>query len=912
MTSSELRRSFLEYFQRHGHRIVPSSPLVPHGDATLLFTNAGMNQFKDVFLGREQRGYSRATTSQKCMRVSGKHNDLDNVGPSLRHHTFFEMLGNFSFGDYFKHDAIAFAWELLTREWGLEENALFVTIFKGEDGIPRDDDAYARWLDFVPAERIVELGAADNFWSMGDTGPCGRCSEIHYFRGNELPCTAPTCLGPACDCDRFVEIWNNVFMEFDRQPGGALLPLPKPSIDTGMGLERIAAVKKGTLSNYDTDAFEPILRRIGELTGETYSSLVPLAISGDADVHFRVIADHIRAMTFLIADGVLPSNEWRGYVLRKIMRRAMRHGKRLYAKKPFLYELSSTVVDQMGEHYTELVANREIIQRTILAEEQRFDDVLERGLHHLEAALAVARVDGRPLDGQEIFRLYDSLGMPLDFMEDLAIEAGVPFDRQGFDLAMEAQRQKARASSAFEGKRAEEPTFGSPETAQRLRTSGDWFDGYTTTLIEGATITALLDANRHQVATLPTGSSGYVLLDRTPFYLESGGQVSDTGDLRNQAGTVVARVDGVVRLGAGLPRGHKVAVVADALDEGQDVTAHVDERPRDATRRNHTATHLMHAALRQVLGTHVKQAGSLVAPDRLRFDFTHFSPVTAPQLREIEALVNQQILRNAPVTTEVKDTALAMASGAMALFGEKYGDRVRVVTIPGFSVELCGGTHVRATGDIGLFTITQESGVAAGVRRIEALTGYGALHDYQTRRETLHTLVSALGVSEEQAADAAARLQQDVRRLAREVQELKVKLAMGGGAAASGGAEAGEVDLGGVKAVFRSVPGLDKNALREFSDSLKAAIKSGVVVLASATDDGKVAIVASVTPDLKGRLHAGNIVKALAPIVGGGGGGRPDFAEAGGKDPSKIDAMLAEARTVIEQMVSGAGSTRHS
>ena len=778
MTSSELRRSFLEYFQRHAHRIVPSSPLVPHGDATLLFTNAGMNQFKDVFLGREHRGYSRATTSQKCMRVSGKHNDLDNVGPSLRHHTFFEMLGNFSFGDYFKHDAIGFAWELLTKEWGLEEEKLFATIFKGEAGIARDDEAHARWLDFVPADRIAELGAADNFWSMGDTGPCGRCSEIHYFRGNDLPCNAPACLGPACDCDRFVEIWNNVFMEFDRQPGGALLPLPKPSIDTGMGLERITAVKKGTLSNYDTDVFAPLLAAIEGAHGgstppsELATSMAPAAVST------RVVADHLRAMTFLIADGVLPSNEWRGYVLRKIMRRAMRHGKRLGFAAPVLHALADEVIAHMGDAYPELRTGRDTIVQVIRSEEHRFDAVLTNGLPKLEELLDRAARDATPVPGDDAFRLYDTLGLPLDFIEDLAGERKLALDRQGFDRAMEAQRVKARASSAFEGKRAEEPTFDTPEASERLRASGDQFDGYATTVVEGAIITAILDANRRQVPTLPAGSSGYVLLDRTPFYLESGGQVSDTGDLRNEAGTVVARVDGVVRLGAGWPRGHKVTVVADALEKGQTVTARVDERLRDATRRNHTATHLMHAALRQVLGTHVKQAGSLVAPDRLRFDFTHFSPVTGPQQREIEAIVNEQILRNAPVTTEVKDTAEAMASGAMALFGEKYGDRVRVVTIPGFSVELCGGTHARATGDIGLFTIAQEGGVASGVRRIEALTGDGALHDYQTRRETLHKLVTALGVSDGQAADAASRLQQETKRLVREVQDLKVKLAM--------------------------------------------------------------------------------------------------------------------------------------
>ena len=615
MTSSELRRSFLEYFQRHGHRIVPSSPLVPHGDATLLFTNAGMNQFKDVFLGREQRGYSRATTSQKCMRVSGKHNDLDNVGPSLRHHTFFEMLGNFSFGDYFKHDAIALAWELLTTEWGIEKEKLFVTIFEGEDGIPRDDEAYARWLDFVPADRIVELGSADNFWSMGDTGPCGRCSEIHYFRGNDLPCSAPTCLGPACDCDRFVEVWNNVFMEFDRQPGGQLLPLPKPSIDTGMGLERITAVLAGTLSNYDTDVFRSLLIRIDQAAGRSGNypdrladSMEPTAVSS------RVVADHLRAMTFLIADGVLPSNEWRGYVLRKIMRRAMRHGKRLGFTEPFLHGLASELVDFMGDAYPELPAGRETVVQVIRAEEHRFESVLTNGLPKLEEILERAADSGSAISGDDAFRLYDTLGLPLDFIEDLASERKLALDRQGFDRAMEAQRVRARASSAFEGKRAEEPAFSSPDTADRLRAAGDQFDGYTTTL-ESAAITAVLDANRRQVATLPAGASGYVLLDRTPFYLEAGGQVSDTGDLRNEAGTVVARVEGVVRLGAGLPRGHKVTVIADALDDGQTVTARVDEHLRDATRRNHTAYPLDARGPAPGLG-HACQAGRVAGRAR--------------------------------------------------------------------------------------------------------------------------------------------------------------------------------------------------------------------------------------------------------------------------------------------------------
>ncbi len=904
MTSSDLRRSFLEYFEGRGHKIVPSSPLVPHGDATLLFTNAGMNQFKDVFLGREQREYTRATTSQKCMRVSGKHNDLDNVGPSLRHHTFFEMLGNFSFGDYFKHDAIAYAWELLTEVWGLPAANLHATIFRGEDGIPRDDEAYRRWLDFLPAYRIGELGAADNFWSMGDTGPCGRCSEIYYFRGNHLPCPEPVCKGLACDCDRYVEIWNNVFMEFDRQPGGALLPLPKPSIDTGMGLERIAAVKKGTLSNYDTDVFAPLLIAIDQARGRSGNYPDRLATSMEPDaISTRVVADHLRAMTFLIADGVLPSNEWRGYVLRKIMRRAMRHGKRLGFTDPFLFELADGLIGNMAEAYPELRRGRDTVVQVIRAEEQRFDAVLTNGLPKLEDLLERSAKTGTTVSGDEAFRLYDTLGLPLDFIEDLASERKLTLDRQAFDQAMEAQREKARAKSAFEGKRAEEPTFASPAAAEALRT-GDTFEGYTTTVVERAVVKALLDGDRRQVDRLPAGSQGFVLLDRTPFYLESGGQVSDTGDLRNEAGTVIARVDGVVRLGAGFPRGHRVTVVAGEIVAGQAVAAHVDETARDATRRNHTATHLLHAALRQVLGSHVKQAGSLVAPDRRRFDFTHFSPVTAAEAKEIEAIVNEQILRNAPVETEIKDTAAAIQGGAMALFGEKYGDRVRVVTIPGFSVELCGGTHCRATGDIGLFTIAQEAGVAAGVRRIEALTGAGALDDYRARRESLDRLVSALGVAAPQAADAATRLQHDVKRLAREVQELKVKLAMTGGGTAASGNDTESID--GVDAIFRAVPGLDKAALRDLSDSLKATLGSGVVVLASAGEDGKVAIVAAITADLKGRVHAGNIVKALAPIVGGGGGGRPDFAEAGGKDASKIDAMLAQGRSVLKDMLAGA------
>ena len=905
MTSTELRSSFLNFFEHHGHRIVSSSPLVPHEDPTLLFTNAGMNQFKDLFLGHERRDYTRATTSQKCMRVSGKHNDLDNVGPSLRHHTFFEMLGNFSFGDYFKQDAIAFAWDLLGEVWKLPQDRLYVTIFKGEDGIPRDDEAYTRWLAFVPADRIHELGGADNFWQMGDTGPCGRCSEIHYFRGQELHCPEPVCLGPACSCDRFVEIWNNVFMEFDRQPDGRLNPLPKPSIDTGMGLERIVAVTQGTLSNYDTDVFAPLLAAIAVRTQGRSSTAVVRQLATDMSpsaVSSRVIADHMRAMTFLIGDGVVPSNEWRGYVLRKIMRRAMRHGKRLGMTEPFLHTLVDVLVEQMGEAYPELRRGRDSIVSVVASEEERFDAVLTAGLPRLEDVLERAASSGAAVPGEEAFKLYDTFGLPLDFIEDLASERKLAFDRDGFDRAMEVQRGKARASSAFDQKRGQEFTFVSDARRDAIRSAGEVFEGYSNTTVNDAHVLAVFDANRGEVEALRSGAEGFVVLDRTPFYLESGGQVSDVGELRDANGALLARVEGVARVGAGLPRAHRVRVDAGAVHTGGRVIAAVTGAVRDATRRNHTATHLLHAALRQVLGPRVKQAGSLVAPDRMRFDFMHFGPVTPPQLREIERIVNAQIYRNAPVTTDVRSRDEAVAAGAMALFGEKYGDAVRVVTVPGFSMELCGGTHCRATGDIGLFTIVQEGGVAAGVRRIEALTGEGAILHVQHERERFERILDTLQVGDDQALEAIAKLQAEARRLAKETHELRMKLAVAGPTAAAP-AEA-PTAIVGVEAVIRRVEGLDKMALRDLSDTIKSKLKSGVVVLASATSDAKVAIVVSITADLKGRVHAGQVVKEVAPLVGGGGGGRPDFAEAGGKDPSKIDELLTQSRLVIERMLS--------
>jgi alanyl-tRNA synthetase len=880
VTSNEIRASFLEYFRKNGHRVVPSSPLVPGDDPTLLFTNAGMNQFKDTFLGREKREYTRAATSQKVMRVSGKHNDLDNVGPSFRHHTFFEMLGNFSFGDYFKGDAIAFAWTLLTDVWKMPKDRLVVSIFKGEGGIPRDDEAFGVWRNFVPADRILEFGADDNFWQMGDTGPCGRCSEIYFVRGT--------------GSDPEIEIWNNVFMEFERSADGTLTPLPAPSIDTGMGLERITAVMQNRDSNYDTDLFMPLLDEVGRLSGYRYAG----SVTDAHDIAMRVVADHIRATTFLIADGVIPSNEWRGYVLRKIMRRAMRHGQHLGLTGPFLHSLVPVLDREMGDAYPEIRRNRSMIEKTILAEENRFDTVLTEGLPRLETEIAKAlETPARVLPGDVAFRLYDTFGIPYDFIEDTAAIQDVRVDRIGYDTAMEAQRDKARAQSTFGGRKAEEFELPPDRSLDQI---GDRFEGYTSTRVSNVPVVALFDEKRQTTSSLAAGQTGFVLLAHTPFYLESGGQVSDAGRMFNDTGE--ARVEGITRIRTGLPRAHRVHVTSGTLRVRDLVTAEVDADVRNATRRNHTATHLLHAALREVLGGHVKQAGSLVAPDRLRFDFAHFQPVTRDELERIERIVNEQITRNIPVTTEQRPTHEAIAEGAMALFGEKYGDTVRVVSVPGYSMELCGGTHVSATGDIGPFVIVGESGVAAGTRRIEALTGAGAVAWMQHQRKTLSAVLDALHVPADQVVEAVERLQADARRLTREITQLKTKLAMGGGAAADDAG--GIVDIGGVKLARRKVADLGKDALRGLADSLKAQIKSGVVVLASASD-GKVQIVVAVTSDLTARIKAGQIVKEIAPIVGGGGGGRADFAEAGGKQPDKIDDMLTASEQVISKMLSG-------
>ncbi len=911
MTSAEIRQSFLDYFQGHGHRVVSSSPLVPQDDPTLLFTNAGMNQFKGAFLGTERRDYRRAATAQKCMRVSGKHNDLENVGPSLRHHTFFEMLGNFSFGDYFKADAIPLAWELLTDAWGLPGERLHATVFRGEEGIPRDEDARAIWEKLVPADRITELGAAENFWAMGDTGPCGRCSEIHYHRGDQLPCDQPECRGVDCSCDRYVEIWNNVFMEFERQADGTLSPLPAPSIDTGMGLERIVAVLQDKLSNYDTDLFTPLLAAIGERAGTLYGPLAGRASNDTSDVSLRVIADHLRAMTFLIGDGVVPSNEWRGYVLRKIMRRAMRHGKKLGLTEPFLHDLAEVVIERMAPAYPELVANRDAIVSVVRQEEAQFDKVLTDGLPRLEAALAEAEAGSRQLAGGEAFRLWDTFGVPFDFVEDLAGSRGVGVDREGFDRAMTDQRARARAGSHFGAGPADGAGPGGwPSAAVDVPHVPDRFVGYETTTTR-STVTGLCRLERAATAgggesrfvgvhALQAGEEGFVLLDPTPFYLEAGGQVSDTGRLTGEG--LAVEVRDVARPLPATGRMHVVKVREGALHAGDVVTAEVDGARRDDIRRNHTATHLLHAALRAVVGPHVRQAGSLVAPDRLRFDITHGEAVTASERTEIERLVNARVFENQAVTTEEQETEEAIRKGAMALFGERYGERVRVVTVPGFSVELCGGTHCRATGDIGPFLITQEGGVAAGVRRIEAVTGPAAVRLLQERGAVLAGLLQALGTTTDGSLAAVHRLQAEAKRLGREVDQLRIRAAMGAGP--TGSADGGTVEFDGVTIVGRRVSNLEKGALRTLADSLRDRIPSGVVVVA-AENDGKVALVVSVTRDLTDRVHAGRVVKEIAPVVGGTGGGRPDFAQAGGRRPDRIADLFPECQAVVRRMLGG-------
>ena len=910
LTGSQIRRKFLDFFVLKGHKEVHSSSLVPANDPTLLFTNAGMNQFKDVFLGLEKRDYSRATSSQKCVRAGGKHNDLENVGFTNRHHTFFEMLGNFSFGDYFKKDAIAYAWELITSpQWfGIDKSKLYVSVFNGEGGMQRDAEAYDLWAaQGVPKDRIFEMGLKDNFWQMGDTGPCGPCSEIYYDMGPAASDQGHADCAFPCDCGRYVEIWNLVFMQFDRDASGKLTPLPKPSIDTGMGLERTAAVLQGVISNYETDLFTPLIKRAAELTGTSLNKELNKEAHTKAAASFRVIADHSRAATFLISDGVLPANDGRGYVLRKIIRRAITHGRLLGQTKPFLYEMVFAVRDLMHDAYPELNETAERVSRAVQVEETRFAHTMDVGLEKLETLLngSVGK-----LAADDAFKLYDTFGMPLDFMQDAARDQGIEFDRAGFDRAMEEQKTRARASWKGAAKQTANPAY------QQLPKSE--FEGYRQTRSEGCEVLAIIH-NRQGVRELKPGDSGEVILDHTPFYAEAGGQVGDRGWFySDDHNTVVAEVTGCYYPVQGV-RAHQV-VVKSPLRVGDKVDAVVNTDIRTATMRNHTATHLLHAGLREVLGKHVKQAGSLVAPDHLRFDFSHFTGVEDEELQDIEDLINKELLRNQKVETIV-DVPIDVAVNeyhAMALFGEKYGDQVRVVKIGDFSTELCGGTHTAATGEIGLIKILKEGSVSSGVRRVEAVTGEGSLRHFRTDH-ALETMVSRFVVptlapktrkdgapsAEEGSASPAEALKlefekkdAEIKRLSRELDQVRMK------SASSSTANIGErvKDVKGVKVLAHRVDNLERAQLRTLVDQLRDRIGSGVVILGSASN-GSVALIVGVTKDLTGRVQAGKVIGPVAQKVGGKGGGRPDLAEAGGKDASALDAALDGAYGVVEGLL---------
>jgi len=868
MSAADVRAAFLEFFRGHAHAIVPSSSLVPANDPTLLFTNAGMVQFKDVFLGRDTRDYLRAATSQRCVRAGGKHNDLENVGYTARHHTFFEMLGNFSFGDYFKRQAIRFAWDFLIFNLGLDPARLWCTVYKD------DDEAAEIWLKEVGVSprRFARLGEASNFWAMGDTGPCGPCSEIFYDHGPEVAGGPP---GSAEEeGDRYVEIWNLVFMQYDRGADGKLTPLPKPSVDTGMGLERISAVMQGVHSNYDIDLFRNLIRAAGRLAGTSVLSSSSL----------RVIADHIRASAFLIVDGVLPSNEGRGYVLRRIVRRAIRHGYKLGIRDPFFYKLVPVLAQEMGGAYPELISRRAVTERVLRQEEERFAETLANGMVLLEGAIRNLRGE-QVIDGETVFKLYDTFGFPADLTADVARERGLGIDQPGFEAAMEQQRRRSQEASKF----GADQSAGTKVDAQTL------FRGYEELSCAGQVV-ALLKGGA-AVESLAAGEKGEVVLDRTPFYAESGGQVGDTGEL-TAAGVRFAVTDTQKR---GAAHAHLGEVLEGSIHMGDTLEARVGAKRRQATVLNHTATHLLHAALRQVLGSHVQQKGSLVAPDRLRFDFAHYQAVTPDELREIERLVNEQIRANAPGEVRIMDYDTAVGEGAIALFGEKYDKDVRVLKVGDFSMELCGGTHVQRAGDIGLFKITSESGVASGVRRIEALTGAGALDYVEQNDALLKDLAGLVRGSREDVGDKVREQLERVKQLEREVRTLKDRLASGKGVDLAAGA----VDVQGVKVVATKVDGADAGALRSAVDQLKERFKSAVVVLASVESPAKVVLVVGVTDDQTGRIKAGELAGAVAAQVGGRGGGRADFAQAGGNKPEALDAALESVPEFVRARLAG-------
>jgi alanyl-tRNA synthetase len=873
MTGNEIRKKFLRFFEDRGHTAVRSSSLIPAQDPTLLFANAGMNQFKDVFLGRESRNYSRAVTCQKCVRAGGKHNDLDNVGHTRRHLTFFEMLGNFSFGDYFKKEAIGYAWTLLTGEFKLPPDRLWVTVFR------EDDDAQALWEKHVPADRIVRMDEKDNFWQMGDTGPCGPCSEIHYDLGPDASELGHrNCVFP-CECGRYVEIWNLVFMQFNRDENGHLAPLPKPSIDTGMGLERLASVLQDKISNFETDLLRPIIGRACELLSVEYGA------SPEADVSLRIIADHIRSSAFLVSDGVIPSNEGRGYVLRKIMRRGIRQGTLLGYKQPFLYQLSGYVVDLMKEAYPELLSTREYVARVIKTEEDRFAAMVSVGLQKMEDVIAqLARSGKNVIPGSEIFKLYDTFGFPLDFTKEIADEKSMHLDLAGFETELEKQRERARQS--WKGDESDvNPLY------QRFKSAnGSTFLGYHA-VHSTSRVTGIMKDGVLVQALEGHGSKAEIILNHTPFYAESGGQVGDVGTLT--ASTGVARVLDTYSPTPGVIV-HKVELDFGELAVDSEVAAEVDKERRRRIAANHTGTHILHAVLRETLGTHVKQAGSLVAPDRLRFDYTHFAPLTDREIEEIEEKINQVVFKNLPVDTQVMDLNQAVTKGALAFFGEKYQQEVRVVSIPEVSMELCGGTHTKMTGDVGLFKIVSDSSIASGIRRIEALTGFGTYLRLEEDETLLRDLSHLLRAPRTELSRAITRLLDQQRSLESELNAIKRKQA---NSQIGSLAEAPE-DVKGVPVIARRVEGVDASMLRELAENTGAKIGSGVVVLGLASD-GKASLVAVVSEDLQKRLHAGKIIKKVAEMVGGSGGGRPDFAQAGGKEAEKLDLALRAVYNIV-------------
>ncbi|MEE4164274.1 MAG: alanine--tRNA ligase [Woeseiaceae bacterium] len=868
MTSNEIREAFLEFFADRDHEIVPSSPLVPGNDPTLLFTNAGMVQFKDVFLGEDQRSYKRAATSQRCVRAGGKHNDLENVGYTARHHTFFEMLGNFSFGDYFKREAIRYAWDFLTGTLGLPPEKLWVTVYKD------DDEAAAIWLDEmkIDPERFSKLGEKDNFWAMGDTGPCGPCSEIFYDHGPAVEGGPPG--SPDEDGDRYIEVWNLVFMQYDRSADGTLTPLPKPSVDTGMGLERIAAVMQHVHSNYEIDLFANLIEAIADTLG----------VENDGSSSLNVIADHIRACSFLVVDGVLPGNEGRGYVLRRIIRRAIRHGKKLGYDGLFFHKLVAPLAEEMGEAYPELVAARAHVEKVLEKEERRFAETLDQGMEILEDAMR--DLGGKTIPGDVVFKLYDTYGFPVDLTADIARERGLGIDEAGFEAAMEAQRDRARAASKF-GAAGD----GSLKTDEESR-----FLGYEGT--EGEGTVAVLFKNGEPVDLLSAGEEGAVVLSSTPFYAESGGQVGDTGIL--VADGVLFSVTDTQK--SGKANVHYGFVEQGELATGATLDAIVDAERRQAIRLNHSATHLMHAALRRVLGDHVSQKGSLVTAERLRFDFSHYEAVTPEQLREIEELVNREIRANLAGETRLMQYDDAVAAGAIALFGEKYDDEVRVLNFGDFSVELCGGTHVKRTGDIGVFKIVSEGGVAAGVRRIEAVTGEGALDWINAKQDAIGELSSALKSQPDQALQRVEQLLKRNRELEKELAAARQALLTGAG---GGDATAAAVDVDGLKVLATRMDGADAKTLRDAVDRFKDKLGNGVVVLGS-VEDGKVRLAAGVTKNNVDRIKAGDLIRPVAEQVGGKGGGRPDFAQAGGSNPEALDEALDSVRQwVAERLAQG-------